>query len=148
MRVRVAAWGCALTCAATALAACGGSTSSGPGATPTATAPPSVDVTVTDSDNGKTIHVTKGTGVVVILMSTYWMIQGSSDGRVLHEDTAASPSPASGCVAGQGCGIVVATFTALKDGTATVTAMRTSCGEARNCTGGQGSFSVTIVVSG
>jgi hypothetical protein len=35
----------------------------------------------------------------------------------------------------------------LKAGTATVSASRVSCGEALRCTGKQGSYSVTIVVT-
>ena len=42
---------------------------------------------------------------------------------------------------------MTATFSALRAGRAVVTAHRTSCGEALRCTGNQGSYAVTVMVS-
>ncbi len=56
-------------------------------------------------------------------------------------------TPATGhCVAGQGCGTVSATWTAVAAGTATVTAGRTVCGEALACGPGQRTYRVTVTV--
>jgi hypothetical protein len=46
-----------------------------------------------------------------------------------------------------GCGTVTATFRGLRGGQATISASRTTCGEALLCTGSAGAFEVTIVVS-
>jgi hypothetical protein len=46
-----------------------------------------------------------------------------------------------------GCGTVTAVFHALKPGQATISASRTTCGEALLCTGSAGAYEVTIVVS-
>jgi hypothetical protein len=47
-----------------------------------------------------------------------------------------------------GCGTVTAVFRAVAPGSATITASRTTCGEALLCTGSAGAYEVTIVVSG
>ena len=57
-------------------------------------------------------------------------------------------APAPGCVPGGGCGTVTATYGAVHAGRVTVTANRTSCGEALRCSPEQGSFTVAVVVSG
>jgi hypothetical protein len=52
------------------------------------------------------------------------------------------------CVPGGGCGTVTAAFRALAPGRATITASRTTCGEAMRCTGTDGAWEVTVVVGG
>jgi hypothetical protein len=42
---------------------------------------------------------------------------------------------------------VTVTYQAVGGGQATISAARTSCGEALRCTGNQGSYSVLVVVS-
>jgi hypothetical protein len=104
-------------------------------------------LTLSEPDNGSTVHVTRGELVVLRLHSTYWTINGSSDQAVLREDPSTvivQPSP--GCVPGEGCGVTGARFSALAHGTAVVTAMRTSCGEALRCVGTQGAYTVTVQV--
>src|SRR5207302_4854531 len=130
--------------------------------TPTATATPSpaprVIVTpappssrdVSEADNGSTVSLRTGGTLRVVLHSTYWQFDPASDPTVLRStgDPTSSPDPPGSCVPGGGCGTVTATFQALRAGRAVVTAHRTSCGEALRCTGRQGSYTVTVVVSG
>jgi hypothetical protein len=104
-------------------------------------------VTVTDADNGRTVAVTAGDRVTVTLASTYWTFRGSSNPAVLRQVGQPVASPGS-CPPGVGCGQVSATFIAVQQGRADVTASRSSCGEALSCTGGSGSYLVTIVVGG
>lgn len=84
-----------------------------------------------------------------MLGSTYWRVAGSSDSAVLREEGepryAGRPS---GCVPGEGCGTVTATFDAAGAGRASVRASRASCGEAMACRGESGSYQVAVVVTG
>jgi hypothetical protein len=147
------------------LCGCAGGSSSGGGptpapSTPSATSSPgstsspapsaggqvgSGDVVVTDHDRGSTVRLRPGQTLVVQLGSTQWQDPQAS-GPVLTRDGVdrAGSSP---CIAGGGCGTTTARFTAGTAGTATVSATRLSCGEARACVGDEGSFSVTVVVS-
>lgn len=108
---------------------------------------PGEHLTLREADKGRTVDVHPGAGVVVVLDSTYWRVAPSSDPAVLREDGqpvyAAHPS---GCVPGEGCGTVTATFHAVSAGRATISASRTSCGEAMGCTASAGSYQVTVVV--
>jgi hypothetical protein len=107
-------------------------------------------VTATDADNGHTITITHGGVLTVRLNSTYWHFGTNTSGAALRPagtpTTSAVPLNASHCVPGQGCGTVTAVFQAVAPGTAVVTASRTSCGEARGCTGGQGVYQLTVMV--
>ena len=125
---------------ALAVIACGAA-----GASSSAVRP--MPVTVTEADNGRTVTVAQGSVLTVTLHSTYWTFGGSSNSAVLQEVGQPVASPGS-CRPGFGCGQVSATFTAVGAGRADVTASRSSCGEALSCTGGSGSFRVSIVVSG
>ena len=121
--------------------ACGGAagSSSSAGAT--------VPVAVTETDNGRTVTVASGGQVVVTLHSTYWTFGAAPNPAVLREVGQPVASPGS-CPPGVGCGQVTATFTAVGPGRADITASRSSCGEALSCTGGAGSFRVSVVVGG
>lgn len=146
------------------LAACGAAGGAEPPAggggspAPAATArvplrtPPAVGartVTARDADNGRALSVHVGDHLQVVLGSTYWQLAGSSDPAVLRPSAGPSVSPRpGGCVPGGGCGAVSARFDAIAPGRADVTASRTSCGEALACTGGQGSYRLTVVVLG
>ncbi|HXM58436.1 MAG TPA: hypothetical protein VOB72_23755 [Candidatus Dormibacteraeota bacterium] len=145
--------------AAALLAACGAAgsgqppASPGPGATGGVTlhTPPTIGartVTARDQDNGHAVSVRVGDRLQLVLGSTYWKLDGSSDEAVLRPAAAPAVSPSPGCVPGEGCGTVSGQFDAIAPGRADVTASRTSCGEAMACTGGQGSYRVTVVVTG
>jgi hypothetical protein len=107
-------------------------------------------VTATDADNGHTITITHGGMLTVRLNSTYWHFGTNTSGAALRPagtpTTSAVPLTASHCVPGQGCGTVTAVFQAVAPGKAVVTASRTTCGEARGCTGGQGLYQLTVMV--
>ena len=154
----------ALTSASTTASAIGASTSTPPTAAPpttrslqpgpttslpsVATTVPAADtISVGDADNGRTIGVRIGTRVKVVLGSTSWMLQGSSNSAVLSQDGPVSTASDPNCVPGGGCGTQTAAFVARASGAATVTATRLSCGEARACTPDQATFRVTITVT-
>jgi hypothetical protein len=103
-----------------------------------------------DIDNGRTLTVATGDRLQVRLGSTYWKFGTVAESSVLRlagqPSTAASPIGTTGCVPGAGCGVVTATFDAVAAGRATVTASRTTCGEARGCVGDQGSYQLTVLV--
>ena len=102
---------------------------------------------MTDRDKGTTVTLHVGDRLKVVLASTYWTIHPASKPAVLQTDgkQVTTPRP-KGCVPGGGCGTASRMFTAVAKGTTTVSASRTSCGEALPCTGGNGKFSVTVVV--
>jgi hypothetical protein len=130
----------AVVAVALAVLGCGGAAS-------TSSAAPSVPVVVTETDNGRTLTAASGEQLIVTLHSTYWTFAGSSNPAALREVAQPVASPGT-CPPGVGCGQVTATFTAVGPGRADVTASRSSCGEALSCTGGAGSFRVSVVVSG
>jgi hypothetical protein len=79
--------------------------------------------------------------------STFWTVRGSRNPNVLRQDGEPVVAPnLAGCVPGQGCGTVTASFVAVARGLARVVAKRTTCGEALRCTGSAGSYRVTVVV--
>jgi hypothetical protein len=137
--------------AGAALTACGAVSTGSPGSgSPTPASSPTSGTTIaTDSDNGKTVELRVGDRLEVQLSSTYWNVTGSSNPSVLRAmgPAVVSPQP-SGCVPGAGCGLVTELFAAVSPGTAVVTASRNSCGEAMGCTGNQGSYRVTVTVTG
>jgi hypothetical protein len=105
---------------------------------------------VTENENGKTITVSPGTLVMVILQSTYWQFQGSSDPKVLRqlgEPKVAPNTPGTpGRIPGLGTGTVSLQFQAVAPGRADITASRTTCGEALLCPENQRSFKTTVIV--
>jgi hypothetical protein len=130
--------------AALLLAGCGAAVA-GPGGSPS---PTPATLAAGDADNGHRLDARAGDHVVVTLNSTYWTINDSSNPAVLRMAGQPVVSPQiGGCVPGGGCGTVRAAFDALAPGTADVTASRTSCGEALACTGGAGSYRLTVVVA-
>jgi len=135
--------------AALGLSACGakaGSGSGAPGPTTGQSSPPST-LHVGDHDNGRTFDVPVGTRIDMVLGSTYWNFKPSSDPAVVAANGSVTASPAPGCVPGGGCGTVTEEYVVQSNGTAVLSAHRTSCGEALLCRPGQRSFSITIVTS-
>jgi hypothetical protein len=102
--------------------------------------------TATDSDNGHAITIHPGDRLRLVLASAYWTINDPHSAALRLDGPPEYPAATSHCVPGQGCGGVIANFTALQPGTATITASRTSCGEAMRCTPAAGRYSVTIEV--
>jgi len=131
-----------------ALAACGKTTAThppSPGATHTAGATSSVTL-ATDADSGRSFDLHVGDLLTVVLGSTYWIVQAPGAPSILAVAAAPTASPSPGCVPGSGCGSVTTEFVATGAGTTTVAASRTSCGEARLCTGSEGRFGITVTV--
>ena len=101
---------------------------------------------LTEADNGKTVSAKRYQVIRLELHSTYWMISGSSDPSVLRPTSGRTVMPSPGCVPGQGCGTVVASYQAAAGGQAQLAASRTTCGEALACTPSNGSFAVMVIV--
>lgn len=105
-------------------------------------------VTLTDADNHRHVTLHVGEWLTLVLGSTYWTVQDSSNPEVLRRagDPVVEPQ-LRGCVPGQGCGTVTAAFTGVGAGDAVVTATRTTCGEAMACTGAAGLYRVDVRVT-
>jgi hypothetical protein len=123
-----------------------------PATTATTKAAPTGTIQLTDTDNGRSIVVGRGATVVVVLASTYWGFPTAAapNAAVLQQVGGVTivPSPPGTCVPGGGCGTASATYQAVGTGQATITASRTTCGEAMACPGTAGMYSVTVTVSG
>jgi len=118
-------------------------------ASPSSTGPR--QVTLDEHASGSTVTLPVGSTLQITLHSTYWKPPTSSAVAVLRPVGPAVPKvtpTASGCHPGSGCGTLSAGFTALHSGTVTVTASRTSCGEAMACAPAQRTFTVTVQVTG
>lgn len=96
------------------------------------------------SAKGSTVTLRPNEVLEVVLRSTYWQFRPVTGG-VLSRGTFVT-RPEHSHVMGSGAGTAAATFRALKPGTAHVVAARQSCGEAMRCLGGQGSFTLVVVV--
>lgn len=108
-----------------------------------------ITVVVRDDANGKTVDASVGQTVKLILSSNYWTVSGSSTSSVLRQDGATVPLPRpTNCpkIPGLGCVPVSTSFRAVAPGTASITASRTACGEAKPCATDQENFKVTVVV--
>jgi hypothetical protein len=117
-------------------------------ATGTSDAPSSHVIRLSESTADRTSQVSRGDRITLTLHNTYWRI-GPPDGRILTQigSQQDSPAPAGTCLPGVGCGTVRAQFVATSAGSTTLTASRTTCGEAMACPPGEGSYVVHVVVS-
>jgi hypothetical protein len=126
------------------ISACGADAAqSGAPATPTPSS-----LRLDERANHTTVSATVGTSVVVTLHSTYWSDLTSRTLNVLAAAGTPRVTPAHTCVPGAGCGTVELALRAVRPGSADITARRTSCGEARRCTSGEGLYSVTVKIRG
>jgi hypothetical protein len=114
-------------------------------------------ITAGDPDNGHTITLAVGDSLEVRLSGAGWTFSADTSGPALRQvgQPTAGPAPTGGtsptagrsaCVPGGNCIQVTATFAAASPGQAVVLATRTSCGEAMRCTGGAGSYRLSVVV--
>jgi hypothetical protein len=115
------------------------------GAVSAATRPLPV-IHVTEKQDGGQVTLRRGQRLRVVLHSTYWEFKALSASGVLRRIGAPVVTPRPGCVAGQGCGTVTATYIARTSGSTSVAAERTSCGEAMGCTAAAGAFKLTVSV--
>lgn len=121
------------------LAGCG--SSGGAGSSDGSASP----VLVTEKDNGHSVQVRRGGVIELRLHNTYWQVDSAQGDALVVTSRKVVPRRGH-CPPGQGCGTVAVDLRAAHDGRVTVRAHRTSCGEARLCTGSEGSFTVGIVV--
>ncbi len=112
----------------------------GPGPVPART------VRVGTADSGRTVRLNPGDVVEVRLHSTYWTFGPVVGGALRADRPVVRAVPVGRTVPGSGAGTVTVTFHARHRGRATITAARHSCGEAMRCTGGQGHFTLDVVV--
>jgi hypothetical protein len=106
-------------------------------------------VVARDNSNGKTVRVSVGDQLDLILASSYWNVDPSSSPTVLRQDGDTTYlAPPSGCqpTSGDGCVPEQTSFTALALGTVVITASRQSCGEALECSPSQSHFRLTVIV--
>jgi hypothetical protein len=105
-------------------------------------------VAADDTDNGRTLTLSVGDELVVRLNSTYWQFAAPAGGAVisLGPPQVSASAPGVGCVPGAGCGVVTASFRAVAAGAETISADRTSCGEALRCTATSGAYRLYLVV--
>jgi hypothetical protein len=99
-----------------------------------------------ESRDGGKVTLRRGQELRVVLHSTYWQFKAPSPAGVLRLVGKPVVRPKPGCVPGQGCGTVTATYVARTVGSAAVVAARTSCGEALRCTPAAGSYKLTVAV--
>jgi hypothetical protein len=118
------------------------------GATGNAATSPLPVAHATEKNDGGTVTIRRGQRLRVVLHSTYWEFKAVSAPAVLRLTSVPLVNPKSGCVPGQGCGTVTATYIAKTLGSAVVAAERTSCGEAMGCTGPAGGYKLTVIVRG
>jgi hypothetical protein len=119
-------------------------------ATPRRTPPP---LTITDTATGTRVTLHVGQTLHVVLGapdragSTYWQF-GSLPTRLHSVGVSTVPGLRVGHCAppGSGCGTVSLTAVAASAGTVTITAGRTSCGEALRCDAAHSSFRLTVVI--
>jgi len=108
-------------------------------------------IKVNDSQNGKTLTISKGTNLTVALHSTFWASSSIKNLTSLSDPVTVaimpSPNAPSNCqIPGTGCGTVTWKFSASKKGSAIFSATRSSCGEALKCLPSQRNFKVTFLV--
>jgi hypothetical protein len=108
------------------------------------------DVTVTETENGITVQMQPGFRLFVLLDTTFWTVEQSSDPAVLEQTGATVHNRNDNCPpsGAGGCGSTTATFHAIGlTGQADVTASRTMCEEGVDCSGPQANFRVTVVIT-
>jgi hypothetical protein len=112
------------------------------------TGQPPAELAAGDSQNGQSVQIRAGEVLRVTLDTTAWTFAPPSDQSVLQPqgEAVVSPVPKGQCFPGMNCGTTTARFKAMKAGTASVTATRLSCGEARRCVGAEGQYQVSVIV--
>ena len=102
--------------------------------------------TLTGKDRGGTVTVHVGDTVHVQLASTAWTIAGAAGALVPTGPQTTTFVPGPTCRPGGGCGTTDRSFRAVAAGSATLSASRTQCGEALQCTGDNGSWTAKVRV--
>lgn len=100
-----------------------------------------------EAENGLTVHTPTGNDVEVSLTGTTWAFSVNPP-DVLQEVGAVVLHAGANCAQpgeSAACGTTAMKWKTLKTGSVTITAQRSSCGEAIQCTASQGTYSVTVV---
>lgn len=98
-------------------------------------------------DNHHTQAMSVGDSLRLELPTTFWTIRPlAPSAAVVLRTGATTVQTSTPCIPGGGCGTTTAQYQATRAGRVTLTADRTLCGEARRCTGGDGTYLLTIVV--
>jgi hypothetical protein len=124
-----------------------GQGSTAPSASSPVTSAPGV-ITVTDKPSLRTtaaLHV--GQTLRVELGSTYWRFTALPANGVVRTAGAVAIAAGPSCIPGGGCGTVAQQYAAIGAGRTTITATRTTCGEALACRPELRTFTVTVSVS-
>ena len=122
-----------------------------PAPTPTpAPAPvptPHLTKNVSDTENKSTVNVKVGDHILIALHSTYWQFPATTS-KMFKQLSEPSYAPLlGGHIPGSGAGTVTVEYVVEETGTGTLTASRTSCGEAMGCTADQGSFLLNVTAT-
>jgi hypothetical protein len=107
----------------------------------------------TFANNNQTLKVSVGQSFRVTLDSTYWEFSTTFNKNVLSSNNKPSitliqpgPTAPQGCQhPGSGCGSISFLYKVKSAGTTTITAVRSSCGEAIQCTPANSKFKLTIL---
>ncbi|MBF9067550.1 hypothetical protein [Streptacidiphilus fuscans] len=99
-----------------------------------------------ENAKGHTVHVPVGGTVLLTMHNITWSTPKVSNPADLSPLGLPEIGPGTDCHPGSGCGTKSTRFVARQAGTVTITETRTSCGEARRCTDGQGTYTVTVVI--
>ncbi len=109
---------------------------------------------ISEKNASRTVVVKLGSRVELSLHSMYWQLSVPAKSSSLTSKGAPSlkpilpgPTAPAGCrIAGSGCGTQTWIFAATKVGLTHLVASRTTCGEAMQCTGANGRFTVSVKV--
>ena len=102
---------------------------------------------ITNANNGQTVTVRAGTPISLVLDSTYWKSDGSSNPAAVAVTGAPVYHPLNGGIPGLGTGTVTVALEAVAPGHSVLSASRTVCGEALACRLSEQHFSVTVLVT-
>jgi hypothetical protein len=117
-----------------------------PATTSTAIIPSTLSKSLSEKDKNMTINVKVGERIQVVLHSTFWQF-ASQKGTALKQLGEPTVAPIlTGHIPGSGAGTVRVEYVATLPGRASISASRTSCGEAMLCTGDQGNYLVSVNV--
>ena len=108
-----------------------------------------------ENSANKLYAVKVGSTLHLVLHSMFWTLNAPAAGSAIKVmgDPVSSPimpgpdAPANCRLPGMGCGTLDWTIKAVRVGTVSLIATRTSCGEALQCTGTNGRFSVRVRVN-
>ncbi len=110
---------------------------------------------LSEKNASKTVVVKLGSKIELSLHSMYWQLTVpakssslTSKGAPILKPILPGPKAPAGCrIAGSGCGTQIWVFSATKVGLTHLVASRTTCGEAMQCTGANGRFTVSVKVT-